>query len=108
MFLRPSPSSPHGENPSPFGEGRNITMDEIKHDIEDFEVWLEYGIISGFCGPIVCADHDGIPMTIVEEETYERDGEQCLPIVRIYQSLAVAKGVIANHPPTSWRGTRFQ
>ena len=80
----------------------------LQHDSEDFELWLEYGQMQGFCGPIVCADHDGVPMTITEEETIEVDGEICIPIIRIYQDKATAKGIVANHAPTYWRdGMRF-
>lgn len=88
--------------------GGMMELDNLQHDPEDFEVWLEYGMISGFCGPIICADHDGIPMTIVEEEAVEEYGEACIPIIRIYQDKATAKAIVANHGPTYWRdGMRF-
>lgn len=79
---------------------------DIKHNAEDFEIWLEYGIEKSFCGPIICPDHDGIPLTAVEEEIVEDHGEICVPVVRIYQDKATAKAVAAQHAPTNWRDGR--
>jgi hypothetical protein len=76
------------------------------HDADDFEVWYAYGLASSFCGPMFCPDHDGIPLTAAEEEILEDHGEICVPVIRIYRSLAEAKGVVANHTPTSWRDPR--
>lgn len=85
-----------------------MDIDNLQHDPEDFEVWLEYGKAQGYCGPIICADHDGIPMTISEEEVIEEFGEVCIPIIRIYQDKPTAKGILANHAPTYWRdGMRY-
>ena len=75
----------------------------IQHDPEDFELWFEYGRQAGYCGPICCAEHDGIPLTLAEEEFLIEGDDICVPILRIYQNRATEKGVIANHPPTVWR-----
>lgn len=77
-----------------------------QHDPDDFEVWYAYGLAQNFCGPIICPDHDGIPLTLAEEEYAEDHGEICVPVVRIYQSVADAKGVSVNHSPTNWRDPR--
>ncbi|MGA0710164.1 MAG: hypothetical protein ACO3O7_05700 [Ilumatobacteraceae bacterium] len=75
----------------------------MTHDLDDFALWIEYGITSGYCGPIVCFDHDGIPTTSAEDEVIEEYGEICIPIVRVYADRATAKGVEANHAPSMWR-----
>ena len=74
----------------------------MSRDDEDFEVWMEYGIRMQYCGPIICPVHDGLPLTIAEEELIEYD-ELCIPMVRIYDSTATAKAVPANHSPSVWR-----
>lgn len=73
-------------------------------DSLDFETWLAYGIDHHYVGPIVCATHDGIPMTVTEDEEFDEPwGEPCIPVIRIYSDVAEAKAVEANHTPSQWR-----
>ena len=44
------------------------------------EEWLRFGYDHGFCGAEICATHDGIPMSVEEEE----DDEPCIWVVRLY------------------------
>jgi hypothetical protein len=72
--------------------------------VDRFREWLAEGIEAGFCGPIVCAAHDGIPTTSAEDEAiWESEEDICLPVMRAYDSVATRKAVEANHGPTSWR-----
>jgi len=77
-----------------------------RHDEQDFDLWISYGMEQGYCGPIICPDHDGIPLTVIEEEEAEEHGEVCVPVIRIYQDKPTAKAISANHGPTVWRDTR--
>lgn len=79
---------------------------EHKHDEEDFDLWLSYGMEQGYCGPPICPDHDGIPLSVIEEEIVEEHGEICVPVIRIYQDKPTAKAIAANHAPTVWRDAR--
>jgi hypothetical protein len=49
----------------------------------EFEKWLEYGIDSGFCSKMVCATHDGWPVSETEEELYNDGFDPCSLIVRL-------------------------
>lgn len=77
------------------------------HDADDFEDWWRDGYERGFCGPPVCATHDGVPTTSTEDQLLFEEGEDvCLHIVRLYTDLAQAKAVVANHAPSAWRANR--
>ena len=65
--------------------------------------WLAYGIKQGFCGPLVCACHDGIPMTETEDAEWDDNGEACVFIVRPYADPQIKADVEANHSPSVWR-----
>ena len=42
-----------------------------------FDEWLQYGYEQGFCSPPVCASHDGIPSSLVEDEEWEEGLDPC-------------------------------
>ena len=75
-------------------------------DMMDFDHWLEYGMEQGFCGPIVCSTHDGIPMTDVEEEALWDRGEPCVHVIRPYLNGAHGAAVEEYHSPSNWRKLR--
>jgi hypothetical protein len=56
---------------------------------------------AGYCGPIVCYTHDGVPMTVAEEE----DWDGCVSIIRPYECSIEKTAVETNHPPSNWRKT---
>jgi len=56
-------------------------MEEIKMDFVD---WLNYGIDMGWCSPIACDTHEGLPMTDEEMEGWEFGNDDCIPAVRIW------------------------
>lgn len=68
-----------------------------------YNQWLAIGIEQGWCGPAVCSTHDGIPMTVPEEEEFERGDDPCIHIVRLYEDNEMRLGVEYNHSPSNWR-----
>lgn len=68
-----------------------------------FDEWLKLGFDLGFCGPPVCPDHDGIPMSFAEETILEADGEWCTHIVRLYQDRREKFAVERHHSPSVWK-----
>jgi len=58
-------------------------MFHMKHE-EGFMEWLAAGYEAGYCSEAVCAFHNGLPMSQEEEAFMEKDGEICLPGVRLY------------------------
>lgn len=83
----------------------DIIMSELKKEIvffEDFDSWMSYGIKQGWCGPAVCYTHDGLPLSLFEEEEmYE--GDPCVHIVRLYEDKIVKELIEDNHSPSKWR-----
>ena len=45
--------------------------------------WLSFGIVHGYCSPLVCQTHDGVPMSEEEEAEFEDGGDPCIPVVRL-------------------------
>lgn len=71
----------------------------------NFDDWVDYGMDAGWCGPPVCATHDGVPTTESEDE----DDEPCLHVIRLYADETQKDDVEANHSPSRWRaGVRPQ
>lgn len=70
-----------------------------------FDEWLEHGIAEGWCGPQVCYTHDGLPMTLLEEDDMWTGHEPCLTILRIYSNIEHKHQIEQNHPPSIWRHT---
>ena len=70
----------------------------------NFMAWLDYGLQHNFCGTMVCYNHDGVPMTVGEEQ----DDEPCVPIVRIYDTIEQKIDVENNHSPSIWRQTNLK
>lgn len=69
--------------------------------------WLQLGLDNRWCGPPVCATHDGIPSSAEEDEEGEEHGEPpCIHIVRMYEDEDVAKAIEENHSPSVWRKPR--
>lgn len=68
-----------------------------------FEEWLHTGVTSGYCGPIVCFTHDGLPLTEAEEEAWDEGYDPCVWIIRPYECAIEKKAVETNHSPSKWR-----
>ena len=64
-----------------------------------FFEWLQVGIDNGWCGPGVCATHDGIPMSAEEAN----DDGPCLAIVRLYNGPEHKAAIETEHGPSTWR-----
>ena len=70
-----------------------------------FDKWMAEGINRGFCGPPVCAVHDGNPTTEDEDAEMWDTGEVCFHVVRMYPDVKTKIAVEENHPPSIWRNT---
>lgn len=68
----------------------------------EFNEWARHGMERGWCGPPVCATHDGVPMSNAEyEDAYEFDS--CIHVIRLYQSAETKAEVEQDHSPSRWR-----
>lgn len=74
-------------------------------DLSTSQSWLEYGWSRGWCGPAVCVDHDGVPMTEEESELVWDGEEICVFIVRLYEDLETKQAVEEAHAPSQWRAS---
>lgn len=70
------------------------------------EQWLEYGFRHGYCGPPVCAMHDGIPTS--EEEAFLLGDETnpCIHILRLYEHADMKSAVEQQHDPSIAEATK--
>lgn len=69
------------------------------------EEWLRYGYEHGYCGPAVCYTHDGIPLTVEEDESFMQGDDPCVHVLRIYEDTSVREAVEENHSPSQWRAS---
>jgi hypothetical protein len=78
----------------------------IKNSKEpDFNKWLQEGLTNGFVGPAICYPHDGLPLTIEEDEDFDNGGDPCIHILRLYEDEETKLAVEENHSPSVWRAT---
>ena len=70
-----------------------------------FNEWLQTGINNKWCGPAVCATHDGIPSTKNEETTWDNGGDPCQHILRLYPDQQTADEINTTYTPYQWRTT---
>lgn len=68
-----------------------------------FDIWLETGIRKGWVGAPICHTHDGLPMSLPEEEAFEEGDDICIHVLRLYESDEQRLQVEANHSPSQWR-----
>jgi hypothetical protein len=68
-----------------------------------FNEWLNLGIKNYWCGPAICETHDGLPMTLEEEDDFFKGGDPCIHILRLYEDQIVAIQVEQNHSPSNWK-----
>lgn len=69
----------------------------------EHDEWLAYGLQRGYCGPVVCATHDGTPTTVEEEDAFDVGDDPCIHIIRLYTDTDHQHAVEANHSPSVWR-----
>ena len=65
--------------------------------------WVQYGQQQGWIGPLVCSTHDGIPMSVEEEQAWEDGEDPCQWIFRRYDNAEHQTSVEYNHAPSRWR-----
>ncbi len=71
----------------------------------DFDEWIRVGMEQGWCGPPLCATHDGTPTSAGEDEQFDEGGDPCLHVIRLYPDQATKTAVEDNHSPSVWRRT---
>ena len=49
-----------------------------------FDEWIKIGIEQGWCGPTVCYTHDGLPLSVKEEESLVKNSG-CLLLLSLYR-----------------------
>lgn len=70
-----------------------------------FDEWMKIGVTQGFAGAPICSTHDGIPMSLEEEQEFEEGNDPCIHVVRLYETLEIKASVEENHSPSVWRNT---
>jgi len=68
----------------------------------DFHEWIRIGNDNGWCGPVLCYTHDGLPTSQEEDEEFS-EGDPCIHIARFYDSAELKTAVEDNHAPSVWR-----
>ena len=70
-----------------------------------FDEWLQEGLDLNFCGPAICYPHDGLPLTLEEEQEFDDGSDPCIHIIRLYEDEKTKVAVEENHSPSVWRAT---
>lgn len=70
--------------------------------------WLDIGIHNNWCGPPVCATHDGLPTTQIEDEQFDEGWDPCIHILRLYENPDQRTLIETNHSPSVWRNHNRQ
>jgi hypothetical protein len=50
----------------------------------DVGEWVNYGVEKGWCSLPACATHDGVPGTPEEDEDWDRGGDPCQAVLRLW------------------------
>jgi len=61
-------------------QDRNRTADRA---LSTLKGWLKHGIDAGFCGEVLCIQHEGTPFTEIEAAALDRGDDPCVVVVRI-------------------------
>ena len=67
-----------------------------------FDEWITIGIKNSWCGAAVCYTHDGLPLSLNEEEELYQ-GDPCIHIIRLYEDTNHCALIEENHSPSQWR-----
>ena len=67
------------------------------------EEWIQYGMDRKYCGPVVCATHDGVPTSEDEDNQWYQGDDPCQPVIRVYHDELEAMLIEQNHSPSQWR-----
>jgi hypothetical protein len=68
-----------------------------------FNDWISVGIASGWCGPVVCATHDGTPSSESEDAELIEGMDPCQHIIRVYEDNEMKAAVESYYQPYKWR-----
>ena len=75
----------------------------IRHSRMTFAEWLSIGTKRGWCGPVVCATHDGVPSSESEEARQIEGEDPCQHIIRVYEDEEMRDAVESYFFPYNWR-----
>jgi hypothetical protein len=70
-----------------------------------FDEWLLQGVTLGFCSPVVCETHDGVGLTVEQEEEFNQGFDPCLHVVQVFEDRATQRLVFENHSPFQYRAS---
>ena len=68
-----------------------------------FDEWIKLGVDNNFVGPPICSTHDGVPMSLEEEQEFEEGNDPCVHILRLYDCIETKQSVEETHSPSVWR-----
>jgi hypothetical protein len=71
----------------------------------DREEWIMYGWKHGYCSAPHCATHDGLFMTLTEEELFDDGSDPCVHMVRLYEDGIELEEVESNNAAAHWRAS---
>ena len=64
----------------------------------DFNTWLAIGREHGFCSLPVCETHDGVPLSMMEQDAWEEGDDPCVHVLRLYESTEQMEEVESTLP----------
>lgn len=77
------PADPRDQHPA--GKGRRFKPSRPSVEyFPNFDTWLEYGAILGFCSVPCCDIHEGYPVSDREAEALEEGDDPCIIVARLY------------------------
>ena len=61
-----------------------ISAELAKYEKEQFEDWLQVGVVAGWISDTGCAMHHGLPMRDWEEYEIDQGNDPCMVVVRVW------------------------
>lgn len=59
--------------------------------MDDFWTWYRFGVSKGWITEIQCYTHDMIDMTEYEFAEFDKHGDPCIPIMRVWGTVEVSE-----------------
>jgi len=83
-----------------------MLMERVEESIGNdtsFDTWLQIGYSKNWVGPPVCSTHDGVPMSLDEDNEFNEGSDPCIHIMRLYESQGHKIEIEDFHSPSVWR-----
>jgi hypothetical protein len=71
----------------------------------DAEEWLMYGWKQGYCSAPHCAIHDGMFLSVTEEELMDEGSDPCIHVIRLYEDNIELEEIESNNSAATWRAS---